>query len=150
MAFNYDVTDANAVFAISVPLWLPLPTQLQGFGMDDIFSTANVTPVQTQMGVDGQLSGGYVPTEKKTTITLAASSASNDFFDAWFAGMDGNLAAYAAEGVITLPSRGSAYTLIRGFLTGYLPINDAKKILQPRRFEITWQSIVRIPVGAAG
>lgn len=145
-----DLTAANAVIILSVPLVLPVPQQLQGFATDDIFSTAPIVPVETLMGVDGTLSGGYVPREKKTTIMLQANSPSNAFFDAWQASQDASLSAFPAIGMITLPSLGLAFALTTGFLTSYMPTADAKKILQPRRFEITWQTILGSPVGLSG
>ena len=36
---------------------------------------------------------------------------------------------------------GKTYTMTKGFLTNYKPIPDIKKLLQPQRFRITWQSV---------
>lgn len=145
-----NITSADSILILSVAGLLPVPQQIQGFSTDDIFSTANAVPVETMMGIDGNLAGGYVPTEKKTTFSLMASSASNDFFDAWQAGQDANYTAYSAGGLITIPSLGKVFLLTNGFLTGYVAISDAKKVLQPRRFEVTWQSIVGSPIGFSG
>lgn len=145
-----DITSSTTVLILSIPLLLPVPQQLQGWAADDIFSTARVVPVETMMGLDGTLSGGYIPTEKKMEIVLMAGSADNDFFDAWQAGQDASLAALPAFGMLTLPALGRAFTLINGYLTGYPPMSDGKKVLQPRRYEITWESIVGSPIGNAG
>lgn len=145
-----DITSANSVLIFAVPLLLPVPQQIQGFSTDDIFSTARVTPIETRMGVDGNLSGGFIPTEKKMEITLMAGSPSNAFFDALQGGQNAAFAAFSIVGSITLPSIGMFFTLTNGFLTGYPPISDAKKVLEPRRYEITWENIVGIPVTAAG
>lgn len=145
-----DLTSANSIIWLSIPLVLPVPQQLQQFAIDDIFSTAPVVPIEVVMGVDGVLSGGYVPREKKTTFMLQANSPSNQVFDSWSSIQDANTTAYTATGVITLPTLGLTFALTKGFLTSYVPITDAKKILQPRRYEITWQSIIGSPVGVAG
>ena len=150
MATSNIITSANTVLLLGVTGLLDVPQQIQGFATDDIFSSETVHPVETMMGVDGLLSGGYVPTEKPTVITLMAGSASNDFFDAWQAGQDANLTAYTAFGYLSYPSIGKAFVLTTGFLTDYVPIADSKKLLQPRKFGIKWQSIVGSPISAAG
>lgn len=145
-----DITSANAVLVLSVPLILPVPQQIQGFAVDEIFDTEDVSPVETMMGLDGTLSGGFVYTEKPMTITLMAGSPSNAFFDAWENGMQAAIIAAPASGVLTLTSIGQAYALTNGFLSRYKPIADARKVLQPRKFRVTWQSILPTPVGLAG
>lgn len=145
-----DITSANAVLLLAVPLLLPVPQQIQGFSTDDIFDTEEVEPVQTLMGIDGTLSGGFIFTDKPMIITLQASSPSNTFFDAWQQGQEAAIGALPAQGHITLTSVGRAYVMTTGYLTRFKPIYDARKVLQPRRFRVTWQNISPIPIGAAG
>jgi tail fiber protein gp32 len=145
-----DITSANAVIMLWAPLVYPTPVQIQGFAAEDIFQTQPVAPNETMMGLDGGLSAGFVPTEKKWEITLMADSPSIS----WFDGM--NNAAYAAYqalsifGSVTLTSIGKLYQMNRGFLTRYPPMPDGRKILQPQKFEITFQNIFATPVGLAG
>ena len=145
-----DITSANAVFLLSVPLLLPVPQQLQGFAADDIFDVADVDATETSMGVDGILSGGMVFAPKTMNIALQADSASIGLFDAWYAGQQGAVAAFAAQGTVTFPSIGVSYALLTGFLKRYKPIADAKKMLMPRKFTIEWQQILGSPVGLTG
>ena len=145
-----DITSANAVLVLSVPLILPVPQQIQGFAVDEIFDTEDVEPIETMMGLDGQLSGGFAFTPKPMTITLMAGSASNAFFDAWQNGQQAGIIAAPANGVLTLVSIGQAYALTNGYLTRFKPIADGRKVLQPRKFRITWQSLLPTPVGLAG
>ena len=145
-----DITSANAVLILAVPLILPVVTQIQGFSTDDIFDTEDVTPIETRMGVDGTLSAGFVFTEKPMTITLMAGSPSTAFFDQWMLGMQANIAVAPAHGNITLTSINQSYVLANGFLTRFKPISDGRKVLEPRKFRITWQSITPLPVGIAG
>ena len=145
-----DITSANAVFILSVPLLLPVPQQLQGFATDDIFSTDDVDATEVMMGVDGILSGGVVLAAIAQGISLQADSASNGLFDAWYQGQRGNVAAYPAQGIITLSSIGKSYVMNTGYLTRYKPMADAKKVLQPRQYRITWQAVYPVPVGAGG
>jgi hypothetical protein len=145
-----DITSANAAFLISVPAILPVPQQLQGFAADDIFDVDDVDGTETQLGVDGTFAGGMIFAAKPMNIAFLASSASIAFFDAWYAGQQANFAAYPAFGNITFTGIGTSYVLTTGFLTRYKPMADAKRVLQPRKFRITWGTIIPVPVGAGG
>jgi hypothetical protein len=145
-----DITSANAVFLISVPLLLPVPQQLQGFAVDDIFDIDDVDSTDTMMGVDGILSGGMVFQPKPMNIALQADSASLAFFDAWYQGQQTAMVAYAAQATITFTGLQRTYALLTGYLSRYKPMADAKRVLQPRKFRVTWQSITPAPIGAAG
>jgi len=145
-----DITAANAVFLISVPAVLPVAQQIQGFAADDIFDFEDVDATETLMGVDGVFSGGMVFMPKPQNIMLQADSASNAFFDAWNQAQQVAMAAYPASAVITLTGIGTSWALSTGYLTRYKPAPDAKRLLQPRRYRITWGKVVPTPVGAAG
>ena len=101
---------------------------------------------ETLMGVDGILSAGFVYVEIPQTISLQADSRSNDVFDTWWTQMQAAKDTYVAQGLISLPSIGKKYTLVQGFLTGYKPAPAAKKILQPRQYQITWASLAPAPI----
>lgn len=145
-----DITSANAVFIISVPLLLPVPQQIQGFAADDIFDFDDVDTGEVSMGADGILSAGLVFVPKPQNITLQADSASNSFFDAWYAGEQAGVFKAPAQGTVTFPALGTSWGLVTGFLSRYKPLPDAKKMLQPRKFRITWQSTSPVPVGLGG
>jgi hypothetical protein len=140
-----SITSANAVVTLSVPPLFVVPQQLQGFAADDVFDVPEIKSVETLMGVDGKLSGGFVYVAIPQQITLQADSLSNDFFDTWWTQMQAAKDVYVALGMVTLRSIGTKFVMTNGFLTGYKPTPGAKKILQPRRFEITWESIVPSP-----
>lgn len=134
-----SITAANAIFQLYIPDVFSSPQQLQGFAADDIFDTDDQELVQAQMGVDGQLSAGFVFVETKQSITLQADSASNDVFDQWNGAQQAALDAFPASAVIVLPAIGKKWQMTRGFLTSFKPIPGAGKVLKPRRFMITWQ-----------
>lgn len=140
------ITAANAVFMISITNLYASPLQLQGFAADDVFSHALVAPVETLMGVDGFLSGGWTPQPKVQTIALQADSPSSYIFDDWYAAQEQAREVYVADAHITLASVQRAFHCVKGFLTNYPPMADARRILQPRRFSITWESIVSVPL----
>lgn len=145
-----DITSANATFLITVPSILPVPTQLQGFAADDIFDFDEVAASEVLMGVDGVLSGGMVYVPKPQNIMLQADSASNAVFDAWYQLQQINSAVYAAQGNVLLSGISTTFALSNGILTRYKPVPDAKRLLQPRRYQITWQKVVPATITGAG
>jgi hypothetical protein len=143
------ITAANSVLLISVTGLFPVPIQLQGFAADDVFEIENVASVETMMGVDGRLSGGFTPAPVVQNIMLQADSPSNDIMEAWYAAQQTVREAYTANGSVVLPATRRAYALRKGFLTGYTPAPPGKKVLQPRRYTITWEAVSAAPVLAA-
>lgn len=141
-----SITAANAIFLLQIPGVFPIPLQLQGFSADDIFDFDPLTPVETSMGVDGILSGGFVNVPVKQSITLQADSASNNIFDLWQAAQKTALDTLIANGTVWLISIGTKWAMSTGFLTTYPPVPGAGKILKPRKFEITWESVSPSPV----
>lgn len=141
-----SLTTANAIITLSLPLLFPAPIQLQGFAADDIFDIDSIKSVETSMGVDGILSGGFVYSEIPQNITLQADSASNDFFDMWWLQMQAAQDVYTVNGVVLLKSVSSQFSMRKGFLTGYKPAPDAKRTLQPRRHTITWERVAPSPM----
>ncbi|MDE2472010.1 MAG: hypothetical protein KGL35_25590 [Bradyrhizobium sp.] len=140
------ITSANAVYGLSIVGLFPTPQQLQGFATDDIFDTASLAPAETMMGVDGKLSAGFVYVPVVQTISLQADSDSNGLFEAWYAAQIAASETYRCNAVVRLVSVGRSYQLTNGVLTGYVAIADAKKVLQPRKYQITWERVVGVPV----
>jgi hypothetical protein len=139
------VTVADVSLTLSIPLLFPTPQQIQGFANDEVFNIPQIKSVETMMGVDGTLSAGFVYVPIMQTISLQADSASNLFFDIWWTQMQSTKGTYIATGLIRLPSIATKYVLSTGFLTGYKPAPDAKKMLQPRTYEVTWQNFAPAP-----
>lgn len=139
------LTNANSVIALAIAGLYPVPQLLQGFSTDDAFTADDVAPVEVQMGVDGHLSAGYVPQAYPLTIMLQADSVSNKIFDDWHNAQKSSKEVYIASGIITLQGTGQKYSMTRGFLTSYNPQPGAKKILQPRKFVITFEDISQAP-----
>lgn len=140
------ITSANSVYTLSVATIFATPVQLQGYAADDAFTTSQLRAAETQMGVDGQLAGGFVFAAVEQEISLLASSASNALFDQWYAASINARDAYPASATVQLPSLGIKWTMSNGFLTMYSIIPEARRVLQPRKFQITWQSAVAGPI----
>lgn len=141
-----SLTGANTIIMLAVTGIFDNPQQLQGFAADDVFNTESLQSVETLMGVDGKLSGGYVFVEVKQGYTLQADSGSIDIFDQWFYAQQTARDTFKAQAVITLKSVNKKFTMTNGFLTGYMPIPDNKKLIQPQKFGITWESVSPSPV----
>lgn len=140
------LTSANSALVLVVPEVFPAPQGIQGYSTDDMFGMESVTNVEVLLGVDGRMSGGWIPSEKRQTITLQADSPSVLFFETWFQQSNTARDSFTANGVLTIPAIGSVYTMFNGFLTGFSPMPDARKILQPRRFQITWEQVFSVPI----
>lgn len=145
-----NITSANAIIVLTVPLLLPVPTELHGFSADDIFDVADVDAKEIMMGVDGELSAGIIFAPKEMNIRFMAGSPSIAFFDAWYYGEQAAVTPFPATGTVTLTSVGKSYAMTTGYLSRYKPVADARKVLQPQTFRITWQSMQPIPIGPAG
>jgi hypothetical protein len=140
------ITSANSIYMLSIANLFPIAQQLQGYSADAAFSTEAITPFEGVMGVDGFLSGGWVPVERKQTIMIMPDSDSSDMFDAWHAAEEAAREKYIANALIVLSGTNREYTCFRGFLSTYTPIPEVAKVLRARSFGITWQSITAGPV----
>jgi hypothetical protein len=146
MAQQKTLTAANSIIMLTVSGLFLTPQQIQGFAADDIFDTEEIKPTEVVMGVDGKLSAGYVPTPLPQNFTIQADSNSNDFFEAWYQAMKTAKEVFFAGGIIQLPAIGRSYAMVNGVLSSYKPISDGKKILQPRKYQITWESVLGAPL----
>jgi hypothetical protein len=140
-----DITGANAIYTLVVQGVFNAPVQLQGFAADDVFTSERLESVETSMGVDGKLSGGFVYVPVRQEIRLQADSVSIALFDQWWQAMQQSRSIFVATGLVSLPAIGKKFTLSVGYLKGYTPIPGVKKLLQPQAFGIEWQSVSPSP-----
>ena len=143
---NGTLTSANAIITLTIPNLYSTPQQLQQFAADDMSDMNPIKTVETVMGVDGMLSGGFVYVEFEQGITLAANSPSNAIFDNWWMTEQQIQDALPANGVLSIPSISMKYILQNGFLSTYPSYAALHKILQPRKYTIIWNSCM--PVAA--
>jgi len=140
------LTSANSVLMLGVANLFNVPVKIEGYATDDAFMTADAESGEAIMGIDGKLSAGFTPYPVEMEVTLQSDSSSITFFEAV---IDAELIAkekYELNGSLLIPSIGKVYALTRGFLTTIAPTPTGKKILQPRKFKITFQSCVAAPV----
>ena len=141
-----SITSANSILLLGVTGLFTVPQQLQGFGADDAYSIDPVENSEVIMGVDAIMSYGWVPQIKVMHVNLQADSASNTFFEAWYAAQEAADEIYPAFGTIVQPGVNRSYILTNGVLSSYSPIADSKKVLQPRKFQIKWAVTLGAPV----
>jgi hypothetical protein len=140
------LTTANSAVSLAVRGLFPVPHHLQGYAADDSFAAEDVSPTEVQMGVDGQLSGGFVPYPTAISFTLQADSPSLDMFDSVLAAQNANKESFIFDGTIIIQGTGAKYACTKGFLTTASPMSTAKKTLQPRKFTLTFQNVTKAPV----
>ena len=141
-----SLTSANAIITLSVPGVFTTPVRLQGFSADNIYDTPETETVQTAMGVDGRLSGGFVFNPVDQTFTIQADSETNAFFETWAARMNTQKDVYVAEGTTRLLSVNTSYVMRRGFLVNAHLVPAAARILQPRRYTLRWERVTATPI----
>jgi hypothetical protein len=135
------ITSANSVFTIIVPGLFPTPVQLQGYSAERAWNTDQQDLAETQMGVDGRMTAGFVPNIVRQTISLQADSPSKVIFNSIARAMKSSREVFYISAAISLPSTGEAFSCRRGVLKNFKPVPDAAKVLQPMDFAIEWESI---------
>lgn len=141
-----SITSATAQLSLGVTSLYDSPQSIQGFAVDDAFDTEALEMAETAMGVDGILTGGYVPNPTVMTITLMGDSDSIRFFDNWVGATRNVRDLYYAFGTIYLVAVKKKFTMTKGILRTYPQMPDAKKTLQPVKYTIVWQSVLPQPV----
>lgn len=140
------LTTANSAMTIAFRGLFPVPVSIQGYATDDSFTVDDVTPSETYMGVDGKLSGGYVPYSTKLTIMLQADSDSTSVFDTVLAAQVAAKELYIADAVIIIQGSGEKCIFTKGFMKEITPASTAKKVLQPRRFSFEFEGFSKAPI----
>jgi hypothetical protein len=140
-----SITGANAVIMLTLPGVFNSPFQLQEFAADNVFGVEPIESAETAMGVDGNLTGGFVNVPTRQTFYLMGDSPSNFFFEQWHENQKALQDTLICSGVVILRSLGKKYSMVKGFLTQYQPISDVQKLVRERRHIITWQSSIPNP-----
>lgn len=139
---DYDITAANSVFTLTVPGLYNAPVTLQNYAADRAFETEARELAETAMSIDGYLNAGWVPNPVTQTIALAANSESALVFEAIVMAQDAKRGLYRMGAEIQLPAIGRKYTMVRGLLRSLVSVPGAGRVLEARRFEITWERVL--------
>ena len=141
MGNNNTITSANSVFTIVVPGLYPSGVQLSGYSAERAWETADLVVTESQIGVDGRKTSGWVPNMPEQTISLQADSPAKPIFKAIYNMMVAQRDAVYISATIQLPSTGESFSCVKGTLKNYKPLPDGGKVLQPQNFSIEWESI---------
>jgi hypothetical protein len=141
------ITSADSTFVISSADFALAATIIEGYAADAAFAMDNVDTAETSLGVDGKLSGGWVPRAYPQTITLQPDSPSRPLFDGLVTAQDAARTIFRLNAVITLPGNQYSHSLSRGILKNITPMATAHKILQPMTYQILWEKVLTIPLG---
>lgn len=139
------ITAANSVYMLTVGTLFPTAQQLEGFMADDVFDTDDVDVAETIMGVDGNLSVGYIPNPVEQTIYIMPDSPTSDLFDAWYAATKAAREVIVASATVWLPGPQKKYACAKGVLKRIKPIPAVKKTVQGVPYRLTWQSVLPAP-----
>lgn len=140
-----SISSANASILIGVASVFVVPQALAGFSADDIFDSDPIDTAEVQMGVDGELSAGFVFQPVKWNVTLQADSASNSFFENWYTAEVVAKDKFLAFGNVSLPGINRNFVMTNGALTSYPVMPNAGKFLKPRKYQITWGKVLPVP-----
>lgn len=144
MSNTKTITALNATYLLVVPGVFPMAQQLEGFAADAAYSTDDIQSVEAVVGVDGKASYGLLPYLTVQTITLQPNSKSLLLFNTWAQAQTLLNEVITANGVISMKSIKEKYILSNGALSGFKPIPDVKKVLQPVTFKVTWETVVAV------
>jgi hypothetical protein len=139
------ITSANTILTLSQPILFGNPVQIQKFAADDLTDTDQMRIIEAIMGVDGTLSFGFVFVPTMQNITLQANSPSVSFFDTINLQQRAAKDVYTLTGTLLFPTLAKKFVMNNGALTTYKPTPDAKRTLQPQRFQVTWESVLPAP-----
>lgn len=124
------LTVANSSIVMTVEGLFPAGVTLAGYAADNVFEIGAVENGETQMGIDGKLSAGFVFNPIPFTLTLSADSESLDVFEQIWAREIATRNKLSVGLTVALPALGKRYSGRNGFLTSYQS-PSGQRILQP-------------------
>lgn len=142
------LTAATAQFSLSVLGLFNAPVLLSGYAADDAFLGEALENAEVLMGVDAKMSVGWVPNPVKVAAVFQADSPSIDLFNTWGVAQQGAKEVFLANATIYIPATGYKYALTKGALVNWRPLPELKRIIQPQRYEMTFESIVGAHLGS--
>lgn len=139
---NMTITSANSSMYLTVPGLYDAPVKIEGFATDVAAQVAQNNPAVTEMGIDGHLSMGWVPTAKELTIGLAADSPSLRIFEDWATLQETTREVIACNIEITIPSINRKIVGLRGCMTTSQTFPNIGQTLQAAQYVFTFESLI--------
>lgn len=136
-----DITSTNSTVILTVEDLFPQGVTLEGFSVDTIISSDEVTMAETRMGVDGKMASGYVPSPKSVTISLEANSPSQEVFNVIYGATEATKKIYKCNLSVNVPSLKRSYNWVDGCVVSGKPTSDVKKTLDPTSWKLTFTTL---------
>lgn len=143
-----SITSADSQLVISLPELALANVFMEGYAVDSSFAFESVQTAETQLGVDGYTSAGWIPRNYPMNLQFAADSNSLKVWDALVSYQDAKRTVVRFNGTLVLTSNGMSYTMEKGVLVNYAPVPDGAKVLQPRTMQIIWGRVLPVPIAA--
>lgn len=140
------ITSANSSVIITVPQVFVVPQVIQGYAADDAFTQEAFDLVETRMGVDAILSGGFTPAPKRLTIMLQPDSIALATFLQWKAAMEAALEAFPGSIQVAMPSISLGFSMGTVFFKNSQGMPSAKKVLEPFPAILEYATLVAAPI----
>ncbi len=129
-----DITSANAEMLYEDNLSVLVPVSVQGFSVDSMAVFPERTVVETQMGVDGRLTGGKIKTEYDVEVDLQADSPTLKLLRNSQKISEVTGVPVKPKLTFIIPATGQIIIFDRGFTVAWKD-SDIKKVLEPAKFK---------------
>ncbi len=136
------ITSANSVLSLAVTDLYPAPQQIQGYAADDAFTSEAQEQAEIVMGVDGNMSAGFIFNPVRMTITIMPDSPSLEIFENWRLAQQSAREVYRCNGTVILPAIGRKYSLQNGVLLSGSPHPGVRRTMQAVPFIIAWNRVI--------
>lgn len=135
-----NITSADSTFALTITDLYDTPQLLQGYSADAAFAFEAVENVETVMGIDGNMSAGFVFNPIEQSVSIMPDSPSAIIFQQWVKQQRSDKNVYWATAVINIPAIRQIVTLTNGVLVSGPPAPTAARVLQAMEFRIRWEN----------
>jgi hypothetical protein len=140
MANNRTLTAANAIVSITVPGLFPVPQIIDGFEIEDNFTSGAISIAETVLTLDGELEGGFVYSTVPLRLNLLPMSNSKKFFVDYLQATRTNQDIFRANFSVTMIGEKTQYTLTNGIYISGQVIPNVAKIQKAVPFEFLFSS----------
>jgi len=141
-----SLTTANSSIVLSFAGLYPNGVTLQKFTADDIFDTADVSNAEVVMGIDGKMSYAWKPAPIVQTFSVMADSPTALIFDQVYASEQQAKEKILVQGIVRMTGQGLVYQMMNGVITSMSVMSSAKVTAQPRKLQVTWESMNASPI----
>lgn len=145
-----SITSANAKLTLTVRSSTGVivgPFTVEGYAQDTAFLTESVDSAEVLMGVDGKLAAGLLPRITKFQVNLMANSPSVAQFEAWDSAQKVLGDVLEANGALSAPSLGKAYSLVKGVMSRLTPVPSARRSFSEAMvYELSFESVAPAPI----